>query len=396
MCMYVYQAGEFSNHKSFWFLNVNCYYLNESVFIPCSALAGFVQINSKHTLAGLTAAISSADETCRLSSVFWQSSGQIWLDCFFLFQSAEWMWQQCAHHITNAIQYVVEFAKRIAGFMDLCQNDQIILLKAGQCGVPDAPENTSWIVWKSLRSLSKLSVKLANFCPFSFLSPTFYLCLNATIHLFEYIDTHFGQTLGRTSWLWKQKLNWIFFCFQYFSLMYNTYIFQIYICYIHLLCTNLGLNYLHFVVCCVYVGVSWTFSSFHSSLHLYISPCLCLYLWLTFQAAWRCCWYACAELLTSTTATFYSMGSSHQLSSSKRSVSVNPNKTVIYGEMVPFFYTLEILKEIGAVITPCTEQKYQCSQSLRSYGNKTKVQKAQSSKRGIAQLHQPKAKQPKS
>ncbi|KAG5847802.1 hypothetical protein ANANG_G00130070 [Anguilla anguilla] len=46
-------------------------------------------------------------------------------------KSAEWMWQQCAHHITNAIQYVVEFAKRIPGFMDLCQNDQIILLKAG-------------------------------------------------------------------------------------------------------------------------------------------------------------------------------------------------------------------------------------------------------------------------
>ncbi|XP_034051803.1 nuclear receptor ROR-beta-like [Gymnodraco acuticeps] len=46
-------------------------------------------------------------------------------------KSAEWMWQQCSHHITNAIQYVVEFAKRIAGFMDLCQNDQIILLKAG-------------------------------------------------------------------------------------------------------------------------------------------------------------------------------------------------------------------------------------------------------------------------
>lgn len=42
------------------------------------------------------------------------------------------MWQQCAIHITNAIQYVVEFAKRISGFMDLCQNDQIILLKAGQ------------------------------------------------------------------------------------------------------------------------------------------------------------------------------------------------------------------------------------------------------------------------
>ncbi|KAG1969098.1 nuclear receptor ROR-beta [Pimephales promelas] len=51
--------------------------------------------------------------------------------CSFQLKSAEWMWQQCALHITNAIQYVVEFAKRISGFMDLCQNDQIILLKAG-------------------------------------------------------------------------------------------------------------------------------------------------------------------------------------------------------------------------------------------------------------------------
>ena len=42
------------------------------------------------------------------------------------------MWQQCAIHLTNAIQYVVEFAKRITGFLDLCQNDQVILLKAGQ------------------------------------------------------------------------------------------------------------------------------------------------------------------------------------------------------------------------------------------------------------------------
>ncbi|KAM6963267.1 RAR-related orphan receptor C a [Aplochiton taeniatus] len=46
-------------------------------------------------------------------------------------KSADLMWQQCAIHITNSIQYVVEFAKRITGFMDLSQNDQIILLKAG-------------------------------------------------------------------------------------------------------------------------------------------------------------------------------------------------------------------------------------------------------------------------
>ena len=42
------------------------------------------------------------------------------------------MWQLCAVKITEAIQYVVEFAKRIDGFMELCQNDQIVLLKAGK------------------------------------------------------------------------------------------------------------------------------------------------------------------------------------------------------------------------------------------------------------------------
>ncbi|KAK6492999.1 nuclear receptor ROR-beta isoform X1 [Huso huso] len=42
------------------------------------------------------------------------------------------LWQQCAIQITHAIQYVVEFAKRITGFMDLCQNDQILLLKSGK------------------------------------------------------------------------------------------------------------------------------------------------------------------------------------------------------------------------------------------------------------------------
>ncbi|XP_067410421.1 nuclear receptor ROR-beta-like isoform X2 [Emydura macquarii macquarii] len=46
-------------------------------------------------------------------------------------KSCETMWQECSLQISNAIQYVVEFAKRIDGFMELCQNDQIILLKAG-------------------------------------------------------------------------------------------------------------------------------------------------------------------------------------------------------------------------------------------------------------------------
>lgn len=52
--------------------------------------------------------------------------------CVFVFQTRDMLWQQCAIQITHAIQYVVEFAKRITGFMELCQNDQILLLKSGE------------------------------------------------------------------------------------------------------------------------------------------------------------------------------------------------------------------------------------------------------------------------
>ena len=51
--------------------------------------------------------------------------------CVFSWKTREALWQQCAIQITHAIQYVVEFAKRITGFMELCQNDQILLLKSG-------------------------------------------------------------------------------------------------------------------------------------------------------------------------------------------------------------------------------------------------------------------------
>lgn len=51
---------------------------------------------------------------------------------FSVLKSREALWQQCAIQITHAIQYVVEFAKRITGFMELCQNDQILLLKSGK------------------------------------------------------------------------------------------------------------------------------------------------------------------------------------------------------------------------------------------------------------------------
>lgn len=47
-------------------------------------------------------------------------------------QSVDEMWQHCAVRLTDAVQYVVEFAKHIPGFRLLSQNDQIALLKTGE------------------------------------------------------------------------------------------------------------------------------------------------------------------------------------------------------------------------------------------------------------------------
>lgn len=48
-----------------------------------------------------------------------------------LSQSVDEMWQHCAIRLTDAVQFVVEFAKHIPGFRMLSQNDQIALLKTG-------------------------------------------------------------------------------------------------------------------------------------------------------------------------------------------------------------------------------------------------------------------------
>ncbi|KAM4744354.1 nuclear receptor ROR-alpha A-like [Anableps anableps] len=78
-------------------------------------------------------------ETCQylreeLQEMSWQSFLQEEVEKYQN-KPQEAMWQLCAVKITDAIQYVVEFAKRIDGFMDLCQNDQIVLLKAGSLEV---------------------------------------------------------------------------------------------------------------------------------------------------------------------------------------------------------------------------------------------------------------------
>nr|XP_057940103.1 nuclear receptor ROR-alpha B [Doryrhamphus excisus] len=50
-------------------------------------------------------------------------------------KSVDEMWQHCAVRLTDAVQYVVEFAKHIPGFRLLSQNDQIALLKTGSMEV---------------------------------------------------------------------------------------------------------------------------------------------------------------------------------------------------------------------------------------------------------------------
>ncbi|RZF47127.1 hypothetical protein LSTR_LSTR005205 [Laodelphax striatellus] len=42
-----------------------------------------------------------------------------------------WLWQQLALHVTPTVQRIVEFAKRVPGFCELSQDDQLILIKIG-------------------------------------------------------------------------------------------------------------------------------------------------------------------------------------------------------------------------------------------------------------------------
>lgn len=44
----------------------------------------------------------------------------------------EELWLDCAQKLTTIIQQIIEFAKMVPGFMKLSQDDQIVLLKAGE------------------------------------------------------------------------------------------------------------------------------------------------------------------------------------------------------------------------------------------------------------------------
>uniref|UniRef100_A0A8C9FW99 RAR related orphan receptor B n=1 Tax=Pavo cristatus TaxID=9049 RepID=A0A8C9FW99_PAVCR len=89
------------------------------------------------------------------------------LPSVFSRKTREALWQQCAIQITHAIQYVVEFAKRITGFMELCQNDQILLLKSGS----DDLVNEAFDFAKNLCSLQLTEEEIALFSSAVLISP---------------------------------------------------------------------------------------------------------------------------------------------------------------------------------------------------------------------------------
>lgn len=69
---------------------------------------------------------------------------------FYKNMSHQQLWQAVAEKLTVAVQQIIEFAKMVPGFMDLSQDDQIMLLKAGSfelalvraCRVYDADMNS--------------------------------------------------------------------------------------------------------------------------------------------------------------------------------------------------------------------------------------------------------------
>ena len=50
-------------------------------------------------------------------------------------QTNEELWAETAQRLTDEVQQIIEFAKFVPGFINLLQDDQIMLLKGGQSTV---------------------------------------------------------------------------------------------------------------------------------------------------------------------------------------------------------------------------------------------------------------------
>ena len=51
---------------------------------------------------------------------------------FVFLQTHEQLWVEIAEKVTMTVQNIIEFAKMVPGFMNLLQDDQIMLLKGGE------------------------------------------------------------------------------------------------------------------------------------------------------------------------------------------------------------------------------------------------------------------------
>lgn len=67
-------------------------------------------------------------------------------------KSSQEVWEEFSMSFTPAVQEVVDFAKRIPGFRDLPENDQVSLLKAGTFEVSEQNTNTQMFSADFLKS----------------------------------------------------------------------------------------------------------------------------------------------------------------------------------------------------------------------------------------------------
>lgn len=61
---------------------------------------------------------------------------EVVINCMFeyfmsIFKNHQEIWLEMAEKLTDAVQQIIEFAKMVPGFINLIQDDQIMLLKGG-------------------------------------------------------------------------------------------------------------------------------------------------------------------------------------------------------------------------------------------------------------------------
>uniref|UniRef100_A0A3B3S4Z5 RAR-related orphan receptor A, paralog a n=1 Tax=Paramormyrops kingsleyae TaxID=1676925 RepID=A0A3B3S4Z5_9TELE len=171
-------------------------------------------------------------ETCQylreeLQQMSWQAFLQEEVESYQN-KPREVMWQLCAIKITEAIQYVVEFAKRIDGFMELCQNDQIVLLKAGSlevvfvrmCRAFDSQNNAVYFdgkyagpdVFKSLGECNRI-IRRAGFACLCSSAAVQYVCGRTQFDVYRYPS---GSAWVSLVYPFLCEIFFVLFCFVLF------------------------------------------------------------------------------------------------------------------------------------------------------------------------------------